>query len=111
MAVVKADSVKAEELRDIGVKAKIQWLISRETGAPNFSMRRFTVEKGGEIKEHSHDWEHEIYILQGEATVKVGNDTFTASKDTAIYIPPNVPHSYKNTGDEALIFICVVPNK
>ncbi len=111
MAVVKVDSVKSEDLGEMGVKARIQWLISKRTGAPNFSMRRFIVEKGGEIKEHSHDWEHEIYIVQGEATIKIGDKTFNVSKDTAIYIPPNISHAYKNTGKDTLIFICVIPHK
>jgi len=111
LAVVKADDVEAEEVGEIGVKAKIQWLITREVGAPNFSMRRFVVEEGGEIKRHSHDWEHEIYILQGEAVIGIGEKEFKVSGDTAVYIPPNTPHWYRNTGRKPLIFICVIPHR
>ena len=28
----------------------------------------------------------------------------------ALYIPPNEPHGYRNTGDGVLRFICVIPH-
>ena len=28
----------------------------------------------------------------------------------AIYVPPDEPHGYRNTGEDVLRFICVIPH-
>ena len=34
-------------------------------GAPTFCMRVFDLEPGGSTPWHTHNWEHEVYILEG----------------------------------------------
>ena len=90
---------------------KIQWLASKFDGAPNFAMRKFTMEKGGKIGLHDHPWEHEIYILQGKGIAYNDKDQKEIKAGDVIYIPGNEPHGYDNNGDEELIFICMVPHE
>ncbi|RDD53198.1 MAG: cupin domain-containing protein [Candidatus Korarchaeota archaeon NZ13-K] len=88
--------------------AYIKWLISPKDGAPNFAMRLIRVEAGGVIPEHSHPWEHEIFILKGSGRIRVGEDTYQVSEGNAVLVPPNIPHEYHATTE--MLFICMIPN-
>jgi len=90
----------------------IQWLITKEkAGAKNFAMRRFIIKPGGLIPKHSHDWEHEIFILEGEGVIGAGDKEVKVKEGTFLYIPPNVPHWYRNDGDTDFVFLCLIPYK
>ena len=103
--------VEMNEVNFEGAKgAYIQWLITKPE-AKNYAMRRFVIKPGGVIPTHSHDWEHEIYILEGKGVVKVGSKEINVKKDTFLYIEPNIPHSYFNNGVSDLVFICIIPMK
>ena len=78
--------------------------------APNFAMRRFIIEPGGEMPYHTNTVEHEQLVLRGKAEVKIGDKILQVNKDDVVYIPANVPHYYKTIGNEAFEFLCVVPN-
>ncbi len=92
-----------------GVKACA--IISERDGAPRYSMRLFEVPRGGVIEEHSHEWEHEIFVLEGSGLVKVGDCVHEVSPGSALFIPGEVPHSYMNGDEIPLRFICIVPNE
>ncbi len=86
-------------------KAQVRWLISKEDKAENFSMRLYEIEPEGYIPYNSHDWEHEIFVLEGEGETKIDGKTYPMKKDTVIYIEPNQKHSFKNTGNVVLKFL------
>ncbi|NHK30679.1 MAG: cupin domain-containing protein [Asgard group archaeon] len=111
MLIRKIDSVISEPVTNYGsTKTSIQWLISKEQGAPRFAMRLFTLEPGAKIGVHGHPEEHEIYIVQGECDLIAEDGTRTGVVATdSIYIPPDEKHGYENTGSETLKFICVIP--
>jgi len=110
--VVHISEVKALEVREEGAeKAWIRWLISRDDGAPNFSMRLFEIDPGGRTPLHSHPWEHEVFILEGMCKLVVGEDERIIGPGYAIYVPPNLKHSFINVGEEKLRFICLIPHK
>jgi quercetin dioxygenase-like cupin family protein len=112
MMVKTADDVPASEVIMDGVeKTYIQWLYSRDEGAPNFSMRRFTLKNGGNIPLHGHPWEHEIYILSGRAKVFTDTEETVVSEGDVLFVPVDEPHGYENTGEEDLVFLCMIPNK
>jgi len=85
-------------------------LIGKDDGAPNFCMRRFDVKPGGHAPRHTHDWEHEIYVLEGKGEVLLGDEWHDISQGTAVYVPPNVDHQIKNSSDDHLAFLCLVPS-
>ena len=79
--------------------------------APNFAMRKFTIDVDGFMPMHTNSVEHEQYILRGKAQIIIGQKSIIVNKDDIVYIPKEEPHSYKNIGDEPFEFLCVVPNK
>ena len=105
----KINDVAKEKVKN-GTKTERQVLISSNE-APNFAMRKFTIEPGGNIPLHTNTVEHEQLVLGGSAEVVVGKEKFIAKKDDVVFIPAGIPHSYKSIGKEAFEFICVVPNK
>jgi quercetin dioxygenase-like cupin family protein len=101
--------VEAKTANDGASKLKVRWLITKDIGAPNFAMRLFEVEPNGHSPLHTHDWEHEVFILEGEGTVlgKEGEKKF--KQGDAVFVAPNEKHQFKNTGSKLLKFLCLIP--
>ncbi len=109
--MMKAIDVDAERVEGEGIEGvTIRWLISREHGAPNFAMRLFEVAPGGCSPLHSHDWEHEVYIVDGTGELVFGEERLPFEKGWFVFVPPGRRHRFVNTGDGVMRFLCVVPN-
>ena len=92
-------------------ETSIRVFISEEE-APNFIMRRFEIKSLGQIGVHSHNWEHEIFILNGEVVlINENGDREKVSSGEFVFIPPNEPHGYINEGNETVAFICMIPKQ
>ncbi|WP_336036007.1 cupin domain-containing protein [Halobacterium yunchengense] len=85
-------------------------LVDESDGAPNFAMRRFVLEPGARVPEHTNEVEHEQYVLSGEYTVGIEGEEYTVGAGDSLLIPAGAVHWYENDGDEEGSFICVVPN-
>lgn len=112
--VGQISKVEQKDLSKRGAKnATIQWLIDDEKGAKNFAMRRLVIKKNGFTPpmHRPHNWEHEVYVLSGKGIVRIGNKEFALEKGNFVFIPPNVIHQFKNTGDKDFTFLCVMPLK
>lgn len=57
------------------------------------SVTLFAFDQGEEISSHSSPGDAMVYILDGEAEITVGQDTFTVKGGEAIVMPNNVPHA------------------
>lgn len=88
---------------------KMRRVIAEKEGAENFVMRVFEVEPGGNTPLHSHDWEHEVFILSGSAVVVDPSGEHGVKSSDVIFVPGGEEHQFKNTGDEILEFICLIP--
>ena len=84
-------------------------VINADDGAPNFCMRVFEVEPGSSTPSHSHNWEHEIYILAGQGVAVSEKGETPISADSVVFIPANEHHCLRNNGSETLRLICVIP--
>lgn len=112
MYVKHISDVEQKDTSKEGAKnTLIQWLINDKIGAKNFVMRRFVVKRNGYTPLHSHDWEHEVYVLSGKGIVKIDKEEYPLEKDKFAYVPPNVVHQFNNTSDENLVLLCVIPLK
>jgi quercetin dioxygenase-like cupin family protein len=107
--VVHFDQVVNEDTDAAGVK--IRWLIKKEDSAPNFAMRYFEIEPGAKSLHHSHNWEHEVFVLDGQCNVFCDGQERTVGEGYAVYIPPNAIHHFENVGESKLRFLCLVPHK
>ncbi len=109
MTVKQADNVEAQVVKN-GEKTTIQVLISAREG-PNFAMRRFTMEPGGGMPNHTNTVEHEQYVLAGHARIGIGTEEFEVQAGDVVFIPEGVPHWYQNIGEGNFEFLCIIPNK
>ena len=109
-AVVKRGDEVAFEPVDAAEGLSKGVLIDESDGAPHFAMRRFELAPGAEVPRHTNAVEHEQYVLAGEYVVGIGDAEHAVSPGDALLIPAGVEHWYRNEGDEAGAFICVVPN-
>jgi len=111
MIIKNINDVEKEIVTGKGVQKVVkQNLISVADSAPNFTMRRFMVEPGGFTFYHTHDYEHEVYILAGEGIVRTKDAELKIKKDVAILVIPNEVHQFINNGNEDLVFLCIIPN-
>ena len=112
MKIIDYKEVVAEVANMEGAKGvKVRWLISDKDKAPNFAMRLFEVEPGGHSPLHTHDWEHEVFILEGEGVANNGEKETKIKNGTVLYVAPNEKHQFKNIGSGTLKFLCMVPIK
>jgi quercetin dioxygenase-like cupin family protein len=103
--------IEAKDAEGGSSKLKIRWLITKETGAKNFAMRLLEMEAGGHSPLHSHNWEHEVFILEGEGLVVGEEDEKNFKAGDFIFIPQNEKHQLKNTSKKAVKFLCLIPYK
>ena len=102
---IEAKPAEVDEAKGVGMKV----LISEEDGAPTSVMRVFDVAPGGYTPFHTHNWEHEVYVLRGKGVVKDGQKEHPLEKGSFVLVLPREEHQFINRGDEVLRFICVVP--
>jgi len=102
-------SVEVEEVPEPAVGVKVRWLINRETGAPTFAMRLFEMEPGGSTPNHTHPWEHEVFILSGGGVVLGEDGEKRFNPGDVVFMPSGEKHQFRNTGDETLKFLCLIP--
>ncbi len=88
----------------------VRWVIAQEDGAPHFAMRVFDVQPGRATPYHSHWWEHEVYVLDGQGVaVHKGGETPIAA-GSVILVEGDEMHRFRNTGESVLRFICLIPH-
>ena len=51
----------------------VRQLLGEKDGTPTFAMRQFEVAPGGFTPRHSHPYEHEVFVLEGEGEVFEGS--------------------------------------
>jgi quercetin dioxygenase-like cupin family protein len=100
------------EAKDAGKgtsKLRVRWLITDEMGANNFAMRLFEMEPGGYSPLHNHQWEHEVFILEGEGVVASGSEERRFRPGDVIFIRPKEKHQFRNDSKRTLKFLCLIP--
>ena len=91
-----------------GVKGRVA--IGKNHGAENFCMRIFEVAAEGYTPRHAHAWEHEILFFSGDGDVFSDGDWTPVTRGTTVFIPGNEEHQIRNSGDETLVFACMIPS-
>jgi quercetin dioxygenase-like cupin family protein len=98
-----------------GVKGvKMAVMVGREDGAPNFALRQFIVEPGGHSPRHSHDYEHEVFIVEGSGTVLLNGREQPIKAGDVVYVPADHEHQFKAAAPGpstpgGMKFLCLVP--
>ncbi len=99
--------ITPEKLKEKG-KATVRWLLGEPEGAPNFEMRYFSL--SGEISTewHSHAWEHQVFVIEGQGKFRSAEKEVDLGPGSAVFVPPGEEHHFICPGGK-FDFICVVP--
>ena len=85
------------------------WMIGKAEGAQNFAFRYYLLSQGSHSREEQHPYDHGLLILHGEGEVLLEDEWHKVSRGDIVYIKPDLLHQVKNTSEESLGFICVIP--
>ena len=102
---VQGREIKTHDVKGVNMRV----VAGPEQGAPNFTMRVFTISPGGYSPLHAHPYEHEIFIHSGAGEMECEGKTKPASTGYVAFIPPGAKHQIRNVGNEDLVFLCIVP--
>ena len=88
------------------------------TGYPEYGLRLFTAQPGGEIPIHNHFYIQTMYILSGrfecyqyDSNTDQKLKSCVCGPGDSIYIPSTEPHSMRNLSDtEPAAFLCCICN-
>lgn len=111
MKIFPYTDIKAEDAGEGTSRLTVRWLITKETGAENFALRLFEFEAGGHTPLHSHDWEHEMFILEGEGLVVGGKQEKRFKAGDVIFVPSNETHQLRNISQKPVKVLCLIPYK
>jgi len=112
MKHVHYTDVDEKEVDEEGCKdVHIRWLITREDGAENFAMRMFKLGPYGHTPYHEHDWEHEVFILEGEGFLKTEDGEIRYRSGDVLFVPAMEKHQFVNDRDAPQRFLCLIPYK
>jgi quercetin dioxygenase-like cupin family protein len=110
MLIRRADEMDGVPMQMEGVEGvTMRLMVGRSDGAPNFAMRHFTVEPGGHTPRHTHNYEHEVFVVAGRGRAEHGGEFREIQAGDVLFVEPNVLHQFVNDGDEPLQFLCLVP--
>lgn len=108
---IRRDSAEAPAEPVAAGSATVRRVLISPEEAPNFAMRKFTMEPGGGMPRHTNTVEHEQYVLRGQARIGLGDAVVEVKEGDVLFIPAGLPHWYEALGDEPFEFLCMVPNK
>lgn len=89
--------------------AALRVLVGPDQGWESHVMRVIELEPDGYSPEHSHPWPHINYILEGQGILMMAGESHPVEAGTYAYVPGGMHHQFKNAGDTAFKFICIVP--
>ena len=73
-------------------------LINLDDNPPTCTLSYSQIEPGKTSSHHIHEWEHEVYIIEGTGTLFCDGKEYPVKAGDAMFIPPNVDHYTLNNG-------------
>ena len=56
---------------------------------------------------HAHEGEEIMFVLEGTAEIRMGEETRTVGPNTAVFCPPHVFHGIRNAGETPIRYIII----
>jgi mannose-6-phosphate isomerase-like protein (cupin superfamily) len=73
--------------------------LARTADTPRFTFGIIEIAPGRVLEAHVHDGEDDaFYIVEGEMTFVIGDETVPAPPGTFVLVPPGVEHGFRNDG-------------
>jgi len=114
MKHIREQEIFADIVREPGAKqATIKRLIDTTDGADRFVLSLFELKPNGSTPPHYHEWEHEVFILQGTMQLILPHEerTVQLQANDVVFIPRNEPHGFMTGEDETCQFLVVAPTE
>ena len=104
MDVTNIDRVVAFTTKD---GSEIRELLSHRNSCVRLQSLASALPFGGATTPHRHPQTEEIYyVLEGQGSMQVGDETRAVGPGDAIAIPPGALHQIRNIGPVILKFLC-----
>jgi len=84
-------------------------LIAQNMDPPTFYLRLFEITAGGHTPRHEHEWEHEIFVIEGSGKIVLRDREEKLVPGDAVFVEPGELHQFINDGDALFRLICVIP--
>ena len=108
--VIHYTDVPAQVVGPEAPGATIRWVIDEEhDNAPVYALRVIEVAPGGHTPDHTHPYEHENFVVEGQGRVRIGDEWHDIGPGSVVLVPAGMRHSYANAGDTPLRFLCGIP--
>lgn len=102
--------VPAKVFGDEAPGVTIRWVIDEVAdGAPNYALRVIEVAPGGHTPRHTHPYEHENFVVEGQGRVLIHDAWHEIGPGSVVFVPANALHTYENAGSAPLRFLCGIP--
>lgn len=88
-----------------GGGARTVRLVTAEIGSQKLLNGITRFGPGAAIPLHSHNCEESVIILEGDAVFEIDGVTYSLSQHDTTWIPPDVPHRFRNASDSAPLAI------
>lgn len=97
--------------------SSMRWLTTEDMGA-KVMIRLVEMERGFPVPGYPHSppwldkhtYEHGVFVLKGKGTVRNDKEEREIKEGDVIFIAPNEPHAFRNTGNKTLRFLCIIPS-
>jgi quercetin dioxygenase-like cupin family protein len=112
--LIRSQEVPADIVREPGAKqATIRRLIDTTDGADRFVLSLFELTPNGSTPPHYHEWEHEVFILQGtlQLVLPAENRIVTLQPGDVVFIPRGEPHGFTTGPEDTCQFLVVAPTE
>ena len=108
--------IQVRDFQDVEAQPVLEGITMRvpigpDEGAPFFTMRVFEVQPDHNTPYHAHWWEHEVFVLSGQGVVRTEQNETPIGHGNTVFVPGNEMHQFRNTGDDVLRFICLIPQE
>jgi quercetin dioxygenase-like cupin family protein len=101
--------IDAGEIEKTYTGVTIRRVISDVDGAEANVMDIFEIAPGGQTPQHSHPWEHQIFVISGHGWSADSSGRREFREGDVIYVKPGESHTFGNSGPQPVKLVCVVP--
>lgn len=86
-------------------------VLTADDGATFACMQVIEISPQASTPTHYHPWEHALFILSGSGIAVGSEGAIPIANGSIVFIPPNEPHCFVNTGGDNLRFLGIEPLK
>jgi quercetin dioxygenase-like cupin family protein len=88
---------------------RVRQLVNQEVGAGAITMGEAIIEPGSSLVPHIHRIEEAMFIVEGIASVVLGEETYSLETGGAMLVPAGVKHLLANPTQKPMRFVFFYP--